>query len=107
MAQSSEKYSGKVTPVGNSKGIRIDAAFFRAHPEFDGEVSATVLADGEVLLSARRGRKARAVRGEDPVVLGFLRFLESQMTARPDQMVAADGAQLARIGKLVRGVSAG
>ena len=108
MARSSEKYAGKVTPVGNSKGIRIDAAFFRAHPEFDGAVSATVLADGEVLLSAaRRGKSARSARSEDPVVLGFLRFLESQMTLRPDQIVAADGAQLARIGKLVRGVNAG
>ena len=108
MAQSVEKYTGKVTPVGNSRGIRIDAAFFRAHPEFDGEVSATVLADGEVLLSAtRRGKKARAVRGEDPVVLGFLRFLESQMTVRPEQIVAADGTQLTRIGKLVRGVEKG
>jgi len=104
MAQSSEKYAGKVTPVGNSKGIRIDAAFFRAHPEFDGEVSATVLADGEVLLSAARGKSARSAGKEDPVVLGFLRFLESQMTLRPDQIVPADGAQLARIGKLVRGV---
>lgn len=108
MAQSIEKYAGKVTPVGNSKGIRIDAAFFRAHPEFDGEVSATVLADGEVLLSAaRRGKGVHSPKSEDPVVLGFLRFLESQMTLRPDQIVAADGAQLARIGKLVRGVNAG
>ena len=108
MAQSTEKYAGKVTPVGNSKGIRIDAAFFRAHPEFDGAVSATVLADGEVLLSAaRRGKSARSAGNEDPVVLGFLRFLESQMTLRPDQIVAADGAQLARIGKLVRGVTTG
>ena len=108
MAQSTEKYAGKVTPVGNSKGIRIDAAFFRAHPEFDGEVSATVLADGEVLLSAaRRGNSAHSAKREDPVVLGFLHFLESQMTLRPDQIVAADGAQLARIGKLVRGVNTG
>jgi len=106
MAQSTEKYTGKVTPVGNSKGIRIDAAFFRAHPEFDGEVSATVLADGEVLLSAtRRGTRTRSAKSEDPVVLGFLRFLETQMKLRPDQIVAADGAQLARIGKLVRGVN--
>jgi len=107
MAQRSEKYAGKVTPVGNSKGIRIDAAFFRAHPEFNGEVSATVLADGEVLLSARPGRRARSVDKEDPVVLGFLRFLESQMTVRPDQIIPADGAQLARIGKLVRGADTG
>lgn len=105
MAQSTKKYAGKVTSVGNSKGIRFDAAFFRAHPEFDGEVSATVLADGEVLLSAVwRGKSTRSAKEEDPVVLGFLRFLESQMTLRPDQIVAADGAQLARIGKLVRGV---
>jgi hypothetical protein len=106
MTQSIERYAGKVTPVGNSKGIRIDAAFFRAHPEFDGEVSATVLADGEVLLSAAAPRRgAREGRGEDPVVLGFLRFLESQMRARPDQIAPAGRAQLARIAKLVRGVN--
>ena len=29
----SEHYTGKVTPVGNSKGIRLDARFFKAHPE--------------------------------------------------------------------------
>ena len=63
---------------------------------------------GEMLLSAaRRGKNARSARNEDPVVLGFLRFLESQMTVRPDQIVAADRAQLARIGKLVRGVKPG
>ena len=99
-----ERYSGKVTPVGNSKGIRLDAAFFRAHPEFAGEVRATVLADGQVLLSTRRsGRRARAA-GEDPVVLGFLRFLEARMAVQPDQIVPADAAQLARIRKLVKGV---
>lgn len=108
MAQGAATYSGKVTPVGNSKGIRIDAAFFREHPEFEGEVRATVLADGQVLLSAgRRGKRRPPVQGEDPVVLGFLRFLEMQMAARPDQIAPADGAQLVRIGKLVRGVDAG
>ena len=102
-----EKYSGKVTPVGNSKGIRLDAAFFRAHPEFQGAVRATVLADGQVLLSARSSRKkAKAGEMDDPVLLGFLGFLESQMAARPERITAADPAQLARIRKLVRGVKA-
>ena len=105
MADNAERYAGKVTPVGNSKGIRLDAAFFRAHPEFEGDVRATVVADGQVLLSARRARrKSGAGAREDPVVLGFLRFLESQLQARPDQIVAADARQLARIGKLVKGV---
>ena len=100
-----EKYSGKVTPVGNSKGIRLDAAFFKAHPEFQGAVRATVLADGQVLLSARSsGKKAKAGEMEDPVLLGFLGFLEAQMAAQPVRITAADSAQLARIGKLVKGV---
>lgn len=101
MSDSGERYSGKVTPVGNSKGIRLDSAFFKAHPEFEGEV----LANGEVLLSARRSRRrTRAGGGEDPVVLGFLRFLEARMAAQPDQIVPADAQQLARIRKLVKGV---
>jgi hypothetical protein len=100
-----EKYSGKVTPVGNSKGIRLDAAFFRAHPEFNGEVGATVLADGQVLLSARSTRKkASKSETEDPVLLGFLSFIESQMAAGPAAITPADPAQLARIRKLVKGV---
>ena len=107
MSDSVERYSGKVTPVGNSKGIRLDSAFFKAHPEFDGEVRATVLANGEVLLSAKRSqKKVRVDDREDPVVLGFLRFLETRMAAQPDQIVPADAVQLARIRKLVRGVKA-
>ena len=103
-----EKYSGKVTPVGNSKGIRLDSAFFKAHPEFEGEVRATVLADGQVLLSARSSRK-KVMAGEmdDPVLLGFLGFLEVQMATQPERITAADRGQLARIGKLVKGIKTG
>jgi len=108
MSEITEKYAGKVTPVGNSKGIRLDAAFFKAHPEFRGEVRATVLADGQVLLSAKSGaRKARVGVREDPIVLGFLRFLEKELQARPGDIVPADERQLKRIGKLVAGVKAG
>ena len=104
-ATAPRRYYGKVTPVGNSKGIRLDAAFFKAHPEFTGEVRATVLADGQVLLSARPARRA-AKRDDDndPVLLGFLRFLEEQMTRHPELIEPADRQQLARIGKLVSGV---
>ena len=109
MSSIAEKYSGKVTPVGNSKGIRLDSAFFKAHPEFAGEVRATVLADGQVLLSARSSGKKKPKPGEldDPVLLGFLGFLEAQMAASPERITAANPAQLARIAKLVKGVKAG
>ncbi|MES2537503.1 MAG: type II toxin-antitoxin system PrlF family antitoxin [Pseudomonadota bacterium] len=102
----SEQYNGKVTPVGNSKGIRLDAAFFKAHPEFNGDVRATVLADGQVLLSAKGTvRRPREDEDGDPVMLGFLQFLEKQMADHPDLIEPADRDQLARIGKLVEGVS--
>jgi hypothetical protein len=100
-----EQYGGKVTPVGNSKGIRLDAAFFKAHPEFNGEVRATVLADGQVLLSAKSAaRRPPKDADADPLMLGFLQFLEKQMAEHPELIEPVDHAQLARIGKLVKGV---
>jgi hypothetical protein len=100
-----EQYGGKVTPVGNSKGIRLDASFFKAHPEFNGEVRATVLADGQVLLSAKNTVRRPVKDGDaDPVMLGFLRFVETQMAAHPELIEPVDRQQLARIGKLVEGI---
>jgi hypothetical protein len=100
-----EQYGGKVTPVGNSKGIRLDASFFKAHPEFNGEVRATVLADGQVLLSAKNTVRRPVKDGDaDPVMLGFLRFVETQMAAHPELIEPVDRQQIARIGKLVEGI---
>jgi len=104
---SPEQYGGKVTPVGNSRGIRLDAAFFKAHPEFNDEVRVTVLAEGQVLLSAQNTVRPFAKDADadaDPVMLGFLSFIEAQMSAHPDLIEPADTRQLARIGKLVEGV---
>ena len=46
----------------------------------------------------------KADEKHDPVLLGFLGFLEAKMTTHPALIAAADPAQLARIGKLVKGV---
>ncbi len=100
-----EQYEGTVVQVGNSRGMRLPAGFFNAHPEFTGKVQLTVVADGAVLISAQTParRRPRADEG-DPVVASFLQFLERQMTDNPQDIVAADVAQLRRIGKLVKGV---
>ena len=100
-----ERYEGTVVQVGNSRGIRLPAGFFNAHTEFAGKVQVTVVADGAVLLSAKKApkRKTRDDEG-DPVVAGFLRFIEEQMIRHPEDIVAADADQLRRIGKLVKGV---
>jgi hypothetical protein len=95
------RYRGKVTPVGNSKGIRLDAAFFKVHPEFNGAVNATVLANGQVLLSAASRKTSHKAHDIDPVMLGFLKFLEKQMAEHPELIEPLDRAQLKRIGKLI------
>lgn len=100
----SEQYAGKVTHVGKFKGVVIDAAFFKAHPEFSGDVRVTVLADGQALLSAKMCGRYRSRNEEpDPVMLGFLQFVQREMAEHPDQIVSADTGQLRRIGKLVKG----
>ena len=108
MAESQQRYRGKVTPVGNSKGIRLDAAFFKAHPEFIGEVSATVLGEGQVLLSAKAGaRRGPRNEREDPVLLAFLGFLEAEMRQHPERVRPLDVRELDEIAELVRGVDIG
>lgn len=102
-----EQYEGTVVQVGNSRGMRLPAGFFHAHPEFSGKVQVTVVADGAVLVSAKLPvrRKSKDDEG-DPVVASFLKFIEGQMTRHPEDIVAADADQLRRIGKLIGGVDA-
>jgi antitoxin PrlF len=100
-----ERYEGSVVQVGNSRGIRLPAGFFNAHSEFAGKVQVTVVADGAVLLSARKAPRRKTKDDEDdPVVAGFLQFLEEQMAKHPEDIAAADADQLRRVGKLVKGV---
>ncbi len=85
--------------------MRLPAGFFRAHPEFTGKVQVTVVADGSVLMSAKSpARRKPKDEPDDPVPASFLQFVEKQMTENPQEIVAADTAQLRRIGKLVKGV---
>ena len=111
VANQQVQYEGTVVQVGNSRGMRMPASFFHAHPEFSGKVRMTVVADGQVLLSAvtPAGRKAKSDVGDesDPVMASFLQFLERQMTDSPQDVVSADADQLRRIGKLVKGVKIG
>ena len=101
-----EKYEGTVVQVGNSRGMRLPAGFFRAHPEFSGKVQVTVVADGTVLVSARPPSKRKPKEDEgDPVVASFLQFMDKQMMEQPGDIVAAGADQLRRIEKLVEGIN--
>lgn len=105
IAKRKEQYEGTVVQVGNSRGMRMPAGFFHAHPEFSGKVRLTVVGDGQVLVSAAAPPKRKTKDDEnDPVMASFLQFLDRQMTENPQDVVAADTDQLSRISKLVKGV---
>ena len=102
-----QSFSGKSTSIGNSNGFRFDAALFKANPEFFGEVRATVLAPGQMLVSVvPMDEQASALQDEEtnPVLQAFLSFLEGQMKAHPDLIEPVSAAQMAHIAALVEGV---
>jgi antitoxin component of MazEF toxin-antitoxin module len=105
VAKRQEQYEGTVVQVGNSRGMRMPAGFFNAHPEFNGKVRMTVVGNGHVLVSAAAPARRKAKHDDsDPVMDSFLRFLDRQMTENPQDIVAADTNQLRRIANLVKGV---
>ena len=104
-AKRQERYEGTVVQVGNSRGMRLPAGFFSAHPEFTGKVQVTVVADGAILVSAKPPARRKPKNDEgDPVLASFLQFMERQMAEHPEDIVEADADQLRRIGTLVDGV---
>ena len=99
-----KQYEGTVTAVGNSTGVRMPKAFWNEHPEFIGKVRLTVVAEGQVLLTAARQPQRARKEELDPVMASFLQFIENEMIAHPELIEPADPDQLRRIGKLVKGV---
>ena len=98
---SSAHYRGRATTNGNSTAIRLDAALFRTHPEFrKAEVHADVIAPGVMVIATTQA----VGDDEDPMMETFLHFLETQMTAHPEQIAPLDAALMEEIAELVDGV---
>ncbi len=109
-----DKFRGKTTVAGNSKALRIDAAFFRAHPEFDkgADIKVHALGPGQVLISVVKAVKPIARRAanrqeQDPVEQAFLSFLEKDMTAHPGRLEPMSADLLARAKRLTKGMKVG
>ena len=63
------------------------------------------MADGAILVSAKPVPKRKTKDDEsDPVIASSRQFMQKQMTEYPEDIVAADAAQLRRIGNLVKGI---
>jgi len=96
------KYSGKLTRTGNSTGFRFEQALFKSHPEFNGEVSAHVIAPGRLLVTVETAEEPDDE--DDPMIASFLAFLNRDMLAHPESIKPLDENLLRRIASLVEGV---
>lgn len=100
-----------VTParIGNSRGFRIDASLFQAHPEMhEGSFEAAYLGAGTLLVRPRATgpRRARRVDDEaDPVMAAYLAWTERTMTEQPDLLRPMTQREFAVAEALVAGVT--
>ncbi len=100
-----------VTParIGNSQGYRVDAGFFRAHPELrDGDFEAAYLGEGTFLVRQRTPTSRRASRGDsetDPVTSAYLAWTERAMTAQPNRLRPMSGREFELAEALVADVA--
>jgi hypothetical protein len=94
------EYRGKQTKTGNSSGFRFEGALFKSHPEFNGEVTAHVLAPGRMLVTA----KPTTPEAADPVMAAFLAFLAQDVVVAPEHVRPLDSKLAKRIDRLVDGI---
>jgi hypothetical protein len=83
-------YRGKQTRTGNSLGFRFDAALFKSHPEFSGEVTAHVIAPGRMLVTAvepRSDERDAFLSNDIAKEPGAVKPLESGLAGRIEDLV--------------------
>ena len=96
-------YRATATAVGNSKGLRVEGALFREHPEFaSGEFEVDVIAPGRLLIRAQPADAGE--EGEDPILGAFLAFLGQEMATRPDLTTPLTARDADRAARLVEGI---
>ena len=95
------EYRGKQTRTGNFSGFRFERALFKSHPEFDGKVTAHVIAPGRMLVMAETRERERA----DPVMASFLAFLAQDISQAPQGIRPLDAKMVKPVNKLTKGVA--
>ena len=94
------EYRGKQTKTGNSSGFRFEGALFKSHPEFNGEVTAHVIAPGRMLVTA----EPKDLKRVDPVMDAFLAFLAQDIADAPERIQTLDAKLTKRIERLTKGL---
>ena len=105
-----ETYAAAPAQIGNSRGYRVDAALFQAHPEMrEGTFEATYLGAGILLVRQRAatqdvGAEAPATADADPVVAAYLAWTERAMLAHPTLLRPLTAREFVLAEALVDGV---
>lgn len=96
-------YHATATSTGNSKGLRLDAALYREHPEFaSGQFDVDVIAPGRLLVRALQDAEPVT----DPVFAAFFAFLSQQMVDNPARITPFSAKDTAGLDELLEGVVA-
>lgn len=108
MGKHAVSFEGSVTTTGRSEAVRLEKAFFRAHPEFHqkARVRAQAIGEGHVLVSVAEPLIPTSDE-VDPVVSAYLSFLEADMVAHPERLSPFSSADLAAAHELVRDIVVG
>ena len=105
-----ETYAAAPAQIGNSRGYRVDAALFQAHPEMrEGTFEATYLGAGTLLVRQRPAPPERAEATPmgaeaDPVIGAYLAWTERAMQAEPGLLRPLTAREFALAEALVDGV---
>ena len=98
-------FSGSVATTGNSRGLRLEKAFFKAAPEFasaGSAIRADLIGPGTILVRI----DAPQQEAEDPVIGAWLSFMDRDMQSNPGRLVPLQEGELTALETLVEGVSA-
>ena len=70
-------FHATATKVANSKGVRLNAALYRDHPEFaSGEYVVNAIAPKRLRVRANRSEKVICETESDPMIGAFLAFMD-------------------------------
>ncbi|MFC7693800.1 type II toxin-antitoxin system PrlF family antitoxin [Paeniroseomonas aquatica] len=106
MTGGSRRFSAARASAGNSEGIRIEKAFFKAAPEFDTASTVTVdlIGPGKALISVT---SAPEKTEGDPVISAWLSFVERDIQENPGRLMPLAEGELTALEQLVNGVVVG
>ena len=99
-------FSGSVAKTGNSRGLRLEKAFFQAAPEF-GKIGSAVQADliGPGTFIVRVKADAPPAEDSDPIIGAWLSFLDQDMRSNPSSLAPFSVPEMEALERLVQYVT--